>query len=220
MTAAGPIRLLIADDHPIVRQGLRALMDTQPDIQVVAEAADGEQAVALAGQLRPDVILLDLVMPRLDGLQAIAQIRRDQPGAKVLVLTSFFEDERVFPAIKAGALGYLLKDSSPHDLLKALRDVARGQSSLHPAIALKVIRELNQPTSLPPTPDPLTPRELEVLTLVARGLSNDEIARTLTLSDRTIGSHVGNILSKLHLANRTQAALYALKEGLTRLEDL
>ncbi len=212
------IRLLIADDHPIVRKGLRALMEDQPDIQVVGEASDGNDAVERAKQDQPDVILLDLMMPGKDGLTAIGEIKRERPEARILVLTSYFEDEQVFPAIKAGALGYLLKDSSPQELLQAIRDIARGQSALHPAIALKVIRELNHPSDLPPTTDPLTARELEVLTLLGQGMSNADIARRLTISERTVGTHISNILGKLHLASRTQAALYALKQGLARLD--
>jgi two-component system, NarL family, response regulator LiaR len=212
------IRLLIADDHPIVRKGLRALLEDQPGVEVIAEATDGAETVEQARQLKPDVILLDLVMPGKDGLYAIGEIKREQPEARILVLTSYFEDEQVFPAIKAGALGYLLKDSPPQDLLQAIRDIARGQSALHPAIALKVIRELNHPADLPLTSDPLTGRELEVLTLLAQGMSNAEIAGNLTISERTVGTHISNILSKLHLASRTQAALYALKQGLARLD--
>ena len=214
-----PIQLLIADDHPIVRKGLRALMEDQPDIQVIAEAADGQEAVERARQFKPDVILLDLMMPGKDGLYAIGEIKRELPDARILVLTSYFEDDQVFPAIKAGALGYLLKDSAPQELLQAIRDIARGQSALHPAIALKVIRELNHPSALPPTSDPLTERELEVLTLLGQGMSNAEIAARLTISERTVGTHISNILGKLHLASRTQAALYALKQGLARLDS-
>ncbi len=215
-----PIRLLIADDHPVVRKGLRALLEDQSDIQVIAEAADGNEAVERAREFKPDVILLDLMMPEKDGLSAIGEIKREQPDARILVLTSYFEDDQVFPAIKAGALGYLLKDSSPQELLHAIRDIARGQSALHPAIALKVIRELNHPSDLPPTADPLTARELEVLTLLGQGMSNAEIATRLTISERTVGTHISNILSKLHLASRTQAALYALKQGLARIDSV
>jgi NarL family two-component system response regulator LiaR len=214
-----PIQLLIADDHPIVRKGLRALMEDQPDIKVIAEAADGQEAVERARQFKPDVILLDLMMPGKDGLYAIGEIKHEQPDARILVLTSYFEDDQVFPAIKAGALGYLLKDSAPQELLQAIRDIARGQSALHPAIALKLIRELNHPPALPPTSDPLTERELEVLTLLGQGMSNAEIAARLTISERTVGTHISNILGKLHLASRTQAALYALKQGLARLDS-
>jgi NarL family two-component system response regulator LiaR len=209
------IRILIADDHAIVREGLRALIDTEPGMELVGEAADGVEAVLKARSLQPDVILLDLVMPGKDGIEAIAEIKRENPEARILVLTSFAEDEKVFPAIQAGALGYLLKDSSPQELLKAIREVDRGESSLHPTIARKLIRELNRPPeNLPPTEEPLTEREVEVLSLVARGLSNQEIADRLVVSERTVRTHVSNILGKLHLANRTQAALYAVREGL------
>jgi NarL family two-component system response regulator LiaR len=164
------------------------------------------------------VILLDMVMPRQDGLGAIGEIKGDDPEARILVLTSFDDDDRVFSAIKAGALGYLLKDSSPQQLIQAIHDVYNGRSSLHPTIALKVIRELNQPSDLPPTEEPLTERELETLRLIAQGLTNQEIAEQLTISERTVGKHVSNILDKLHLANRTQAALYALRRGLASLD--
>lgn len=213
------IRVLLADDHPVVRRGVSALIDTQTDLEVAGEANNGREAVQKARLLQPDVILIDLMMPEMDGIQAIAEIKREQPAARILVLTSFYDDEQVFPAIKAGAAGYILKDSPPQELLKALRDVARGQSSLHPAIAMKLIREINQPPDLPRTADPLTGRELEVLRLLAQGMGNDEIARALVVSERTVGTHVSSILSKLHLANRTQAALYALREGIARLDE-
>lgn len=214
------IRVLIADDHHVVRGGLRALLDTEPDIHVVGEAADGIEAVLKTRSLNPDVILLDLVMPRQSGIEAIQEIKREHPDARILVLTSFSDDEKVFAAIKAGALGYLLKDSSPYELIQAIRDVYAGESSLHPAIARKLIRELNRPApNLPQTDEPLTEREVEVLVYVARGYSNQEIADALVISERTVRTHVSNILSKLHLANRTQAALYALKEGLTTLDE-
>lgn len=212
------IRILVADDHAVVREGLRTLISTKPGMQVVGEAADGFEAISQAHSLQPDVILLDMVMPRLDGLEAIRHIKHDRPDARILVLTSFDDDERVFSAIKAGALGYLLKDSSPQQLLQAINDVYYGRSSLHPAIALKVIRELNQPSDLPPTEEPLTEREMETLRLIAQGLTNQEIADKLTISERTVGKHVSNILDKLHLANRTQVALYALRRGLAKLE--
>ena len=216
---AETIRILIVDDHAIVRRGLRALIDTEPDMEAVGEAADGVEAVLKARSLRPDVILLDMAMPRKDGIPAIVEIKEENPDARILVLTSFAEDEKVFPAIKAGALGYLLKDTLPQELLQAVRDVYGGESSLHPTIARKLVRELSQPSALPPTEEPLTEREAEVLTLVARGLTNEEIAKMLVISDRTVGKHVGNILDKLHLANRTQAALYALREGLAKLDS-
>ena len=215
---AEEIRVLVADDHGVVRGALRQLIDSEPDMKAVGEAADGEEAVFKARVLRPDVIVLDLVMPRKDGLQAIVEIKRDNAEARILVLTSFAEDDKVFPAIKTGALGYLLKDASPQELFQAIRDVYRGESSLHPNIARKLIRELSQPSDLPPSEEQLTERELEVLRLVARGLTNKEIGAKLTVSEHTVHTHVSNILNKLHLANRTQAALYALQEGLASLD--
>ncbi len=214
------IRVLLCDDHAIVRKGIGALLATQPDIEVVGEACDGVEAVAQAKQLQPDVILMDLVMPQLDGIGATQQITAQQPNAHILVLTSFAADDKVFPAIKAGALGYLLKDSGPTQLLQAIRQVARGEPSLEPTIARKVLFELHHPPKAPPTAEPLTERELEVLRLIAQGLSNREIADRLTITERTVCTHVSNILTKLHLASRTQAALYALKEGLSSLDDI
>ncbi|MCB0116414.1 MAG: response regulator transcription factor [Caldilineaceae bacterium] len=214
------IRVLIADDHAVVREGLRSLISSEPGMQVVDEACDGIEAVLKARSLRPDVVLLDLVMPRKGGIEAIEEIKGENPNAHILVLTSFAEDDKVFPAIRKGAQGYLLKDSAPEELLQAIRHVCRGETSLHPTIARKLIQEINQPSDLPPSDDPLTEREVEVLRLVSRGLSNQEIADSLVVSERTVRTHVSNILSKLHLANRTQAALYALKEGLSRLDDL
>ena len=216
MTQEKPIRVLIADDHPVVRRGLSSLINIKADLELVGEAADGVEAVEKVRLLQPDVILLDLMMPRKGGLEAISEIKQENPEARILVLTSFADDDKVFPAIKAGALGYLLKDSPPEMLIQAIHDVCRGESSLHPTIARKLIRELNKPPAgLPPTEEPLTRREMEVLRLVARGLSNQEIAEKLVVSEGTVRIHVSNILSKLHLANRTQAALYALQEGLT-----
>ena len=213
------IRVLIVDDHPIVLGGLRALIDTEPNMEVVGEAADGVQAVEKVRSAQSDVILLDLVMPRKDGIEAIADIKQINPDARILVLTSFSEDDKVFPAIKAGAMGYLLKDSSPQRLLEAIREVFRGESSLHPAIARKLVHEFSQPTDHPPTDSQLSQRELQVVKLLAQGQSNREIGDILVVSERTIAKHVGNILGKLHLANRTQAALYALREGICTLNS-
>ncbi len=212
------IRILIVDDHAIVREGQRALIDTEPGMDVVGEAADGNEAVALAHSLQPDVILLDLIMPHKDGIKAIEEIKEQDPQARILVLTSFAEDENVYAAIKAGAQGYLMKDASPQDILAAIRDVHRGEPSMDPSIAQKLMRELQRSSDLPPSEEPLTEREVEVLKLLAQGLQNKEIAEALVISERTVSTHVSNILGKLHLANRTQAALYALKEGLARLD--
>jgi NarL family two-component system response regulator LiaR len=222
------IRVLIADDHDIVRKGLRALLATEPDIEVVGEAEDGKEAISGAEALRPDVILMDLVMPEVDGIEAIRQITTARPEARILVLTSFSTDDTVFPAIKAGALGYLLKDTGPQELVQAIHEVHRGESSLHPAIARKLLQEISgspgQMETREPAPenavDPLTEREVEVLRLVAQGRSNQEIADQLVISEATVRTHVSHVLGKLHLASRTQAALYALREGLASLDDV
>lgn len=205
------IRVLIVDDHAVVREGLATIITLQPDLELVGQATDGIEAIALAKQFQPDVILTDLVMPRQDGLAVIREIKAIDPAARILVLTSFADDERVFPAIKAGALGYLLKDTPRDQLLQAIRDVAQGRAVLHPTIALKMMRELSQPADLP---EPLTPREAETLRLIARGLSNQAIATELVVDERTVAKYVSSILDKLHLANRTQAALYAIRKGL------
>ncbi len=214
-----PIRVLIADDHAIIRKGIRAVLENVPDIELVGEATNGREAVAEAERLRPDVILMDLVMPEMDGIEAIRCIKAQQPGVRLLVLTTFAGEDKIFPAIKAGATGYHLKDSSPEKLMEAIRQVQRGESALHPVIARKVLQELSGPFEQPPTPDPLTPREVEVLHWLAEGLENREIAEKLVISEATVRTHVSNILGKLHLASRTQAALYALREGLAPLED-
>jgi NarL family two-component system response regulator LiaR len=208
------IRVLIVDDHIVVREGLRAFISTQTGVEVVGEAENGEQAVELNNQLNPDVILMDLVMNGIGGIEATRQIKKEHPNARILVLTSFADDDKVFPAIKAGALGYLLKDSTPQQLLQAIFDVFQGVSTLHPLVANKLIRELNRPPDLPPTEEPLTKHEMEILELIAKGMSNNDIAVHLKLSEWTVRTYISNILGKLHLANRTQAALYAIKEGI------
>jgi NarL family two-component system response regulator LiaR len=215
-----PIRVLIADDHAILRKGIRALLGTEPDIEVVGETGDGLETVAQAQALCPDVILMDLVMPEMDGIEATRRITAEQPGVHILILTSFATDDKVFPAIKAGALGYILKDSGPAELVQAIHQVHQGQPSLEPSIALKMLQELSHPPQQPPTPEPLSERELEVLRLLAQGKSNREIAEQLVITELTVRTHVSNILGKLHLASRTQAALYALKEGLASLDDV
>jgi NarL family two-component system response regulator LiaR len=216
---SNPIRILIVDDHAIVRKGIRALFRNLPEIEVVGEAENGREAIAAVEKLQPDVVLMDLLMPEMDGIEATDRVMDQHPDVRILVLTSFAGEDKVFPAIKAGALGYHLKDSSPEDLVQAIHQVHRGEASLHPVIARKVLQELSRPSERPPTPDPLTPREVEVLQLVAQGRSNQEIADLLVISETTVRTHVSNILSKLHLASRTQAALYALREGLASLED-
>ncbi len=213
--AGSSIRVLIVDDHTIVRRGIRALLSEADGFEVVGEAADGQAAVLAAEESDPDVILMDLLMPGLDGIEATRQIARRQPKARILVLTSFAADNKVFPAIKAGALGYLLKDSTPEELVRAIRQVHRGEPSLHPTIARKLLQEIARPAEQPPAPEALTAREMAVLRLIAQGLSNQEIADRISVSEATVRAHVSRILGKLHLASRTQAALYAVREGLT-----
>lgn len=210
------IRILLVEDQNIVREGIAAILSFQPDMDVVAQAEDGVQAVELARQTHPDVILLDMVMPRQDGLATIPKLKAVAPGARILVLTSFAESERVYQAIKAGALGYMLKDVTRTQLLQAIRDVAYGNASIHPSIAMKVIHEFDHKSStVYPSNETLTRREMEALRLIARGLSNQEIAAAMVVHERTIAKYVSSILNKLHVANRTQAALYAIREGLT-----
>ena len=209
------IRVLIVDDHLVVRQGIRVLLATEPDIHVVGEADNGAAAVALAAQLQPDVILMDLMMPVMDGISAIQRILANQPHAHILVLTSFAADDQILPAIRAGALGYIMKDTQPGDLVTAIHQVFRGVPVVNPALAWSALQHLAHPVARAPSAAALTPRELEVLRLVAQGASNQQIATALAISQATVRKHVSSILSKLHLASRTQAALYAREEGLT-----
>ncbi len=213
------IRVMIVDDHAIVRKGIRALLTESGDFEIVAEAANGQEAVQRAEEAQPDVILMDLLMPGMDGIEATRQITSSQPKTRLLVLTSFAADNKLFPAIKAGALGYLLKDSSPEELLRAIRQVHRGEPALHPTIARKLLQEIAHPADVEPAPEALTGRELDVLRLIAQGLSNQEIADELVVSEATVRAHVSRILGKLHLASRTQPALYAVREGLTADDD-
>ena len=209
------ISVLIADDHPFVRHGLRTYLETLDDMDVAGEAENGIEAVELVERLLPDVVLMDLVMPELDGIGAIRRIREVAPSTKVIALTSFDDDEKVFPAIKAGAAGYLLKDVRPADLAEAVRKASRGEALLAPSVAARLMQEVSGERAAPAG---LTERELEVLRLIARGMSNKQIANELVVSEKTVKTHVSNILAKLHLADRTQAALYAVREGLAELE--
>jgi len=211
------MRIVIADDHPIVRQGLRFFLEQQPDMSVVGESSNGKDTVEVVASTLPTVVLLDLLMPTMDGVQAIRQIKRITPTTHIIVVTSYYDDEHIFRAIKAGALSYLLKESDPQELIAAVRAAARGESMLHPLVAKRLLRELSQPRRS--DIGELTPRELEVLTHLARGHSNQIIAQGLVISEETVKTHVSNILSKLHLADRTQAAIYALQRRLVPLDD-
>lgn len=211
------IRVLIADDHSVVRRGLRDFLETHSEIEVVGEAENGVHAVALAKENVPDVILMDLLMPEMGGVEAIGQIVMISPTTRIIVLTSYTEDELLFPAIRAGAHGYLLKDIEPEELVSAIRASVHGQSTMHPSVAKKLGRGISQ--SEDDSLSDLTERELEVLHLIARGKRNREIAEELTLAEGTVKSHVSNILSKLHMSHRTQAALFALKKELIFLDE-
>lgn len=208
------IRILVVDDQTVVREGIVAILSFQPNVEVVGQAEDGIKAVELARKHHPEVVILDLVMPNQDGLATIPKLKALNPAIRILVLTSFAENERVYQAIKAGALGYLLKDTTRIQLMQSIRDVACGQASIHPSIAMKVINEFDQQDQSTNLLEPLTHREKQTLRLIARGLSNQEIASNLVVHERTIAKYVSNILNKLHVSNRTQAALYAIREGL------
>jgi NarL family two-component system response regulator LiaR len=205
------ISVIIVDDHAIVRQGLRTYLELQPDIEVLGEASNGSEAVALARETLPDIVLMDLVMPQGDGVEATRTITGLAPSTRVIVLTSFSEDEKVFASIKAGAQGYLMKDVLPTELVRAIRTVHRGEAQLDPEIARKLMQEFTNPQPTTPKHD-LTERELEVLRLIAQGKSNKDISEDLVLSEKTVKTHVSNILQKLHLSDRTQAAVYALRQ--------
>ena len=208
------IRVLIADDQPVVRQGLRTFLELHDDIDVVGEAEDGERALEAVAALTPDVVLMDLVMPRLDGIAAIERLRALGSTARIIVLTSFLDEDKVLPAVRAGAAGYLLKDVEPAELVRAIRTVDGGEALLHPAVAARVLRELADDGERVRRHELLTPREREVLALLARGRANKAIAFELGVAEKTVKTHVGNILGKLGLSDRTQAALYAVREGL------
>jgi len=213
-----PITVLLIDDHQVVRQGLRDFLEVQEGIAIVGEASSGEEGVHLARELIPDVVLMDLVMPGIDGVEATRQIKAASPHTRVIVLTSFADDNKVFPAIKAGAISYLLKDVSPEELAHAIRAAQRNEAVLHPEVAARLMQEFSAPRSDEAPVEQLTPRELEVLRLIARGKSNKEIADALIVSEKTVKTHVSNILSKLHLADRTQAAIYALRKRIVAME--
>jgi two-component system, NarL family, response regulator LiaR len=212
-----PISVLLVDDHEMVRRGVRAFLETQGDITVVAEAGSGEEAVRLAAEHAPDVALMDLIMPGMDGVEATRRLTARSPRTKVVMLTSYHDDEHIFPAIRAGALSYVLKEVGPGELADAVRKAAAGEAVLHPRVAARVVRELRGARRDEPNAfHELSDRELEVLRLIAEGLSNAQIAGRLYVSQKTVKSHVSNILSKLHLADRTQAAVYAWREGVVR----
>ena len=207
------ITVLIVDDHSVVRQGLRTFLDLHDDIQVVGEASGGAEAIEMAERLAPDIVLMDLVMPGMDGIEATRQIRAHYPGTKVIALTSFLEDELVFPALDAGVSGYLMKDLTPPELAQAIRTVHQGKADLHPEVARKLLDEFQAQREVSPIPD-LTQREVEVLALIAKGLTNREIAERLVITQKTVKAHVSSILGKLNLSDRTQAAIFAIKQGL------
>jgi DNA-binding NarL/FixJ family response regulator len=211
-----PIRVLIADDHSVVRQGLRTFLEGDRGLELIGEARDGAEALRMAHRLRPDVILMDLLMPGMDGLSATAAVRRDLPDTEVLALTSVLEDAAVVGAVKAGAIGYMLKSAEPEELRSAIRAAAAGQVQLAPEAAARLMREVRAPEG----PEKLSERETEVLRLVASGFANKRIARELGITERTVKAHVGSILSKLHLESRTQAALYAGRTGLVAQDQV
>lgn len=213
------IRILVVDDHEVVRKGIAAILETEPDVELAGEATTGAEAVSRCVDLRPDVVLMDLVMPDLDGIEATRRVKAQEDPPRVLVLTSFATDDKVYPAIQAGADGYLLKDSGSETLLEAIRSVHQGRTSLHPEITKKILHRLARGPEETQGQEQLTPREVEVLRLVAQGLSNQQIADRLVVSEPTVRTHMTSILGKLHLASRTQAALYALQHGIASLHD-
>ena len=216
MSPTSPIKVVIVDDHAVVRSGLGAVLMAYADMQMVGEAGDGISAQKAAAELQPQVILMDLVMPEMDGITATAEIKKTHPSIKIIALTSFTEDDKVIPAIQAGASGYLLKDVTPDDLVEAIRAAARGEVRLHPDVTRKLMEQVSKPaeTLKNPFPKEITDREMEVIRLVANGLSNQEIADELFISEKTVKTHMSNILSKLDLDDRTQLAIYAIKNGL------
>jgi two-component system, NarL family, response regulator LiaR len=216
---ANPITVMIVDDHEMVRRGASSYLEAQPDIAVVAQAGSGEEAVRLAQEFIPDVVLMDLVMPGMDGVEATRRVKSISPRTQIVILTSFHQDEYIFPALQAGAISYLLKDVKAADLLEAIRRAARGEATLHPRIAARVIKTFRSLESKEASPyTTLTEREMEVLKLIAKGYPNDKIAEELVISVGTVKGHVSNILSKLHLVDRTQAAAFAWQEGIVKRE--
>lgn len=213
-----PICILIVDDHTVVRDGLNALISAEPGMKVIGMAGDGIEAVRLAQELQPDVILLDLVMPRMDGVQATLEIRKVYSKARILVLTSFAENHMVYSAIKAGAIGYLMKDTSSDELIQAIRDTYFNRPALGPEIARKLMQDIQGQDEEQPNANSLTDREIEILQQMALGKTNQDIADELVLSERTVRTHVTNILAKLGLSNRTQAVLYALRAGIAHMD--
>ncbi len=215
-TSVHRITVLIVDDHAVVRQGLRTFLELQDDIDIVGEASNGLEAIEQAKRQQPDIVLLDLVMPKMGGVEATPHLMAAAPQTRVIILTSFGEDDQIIPAIRAGAQGYLLKDIPPRELIQAVRDAYAGKAQLHPDVAKKLMAAVAAPATAAPRPPEtdLTERELEVLRLIAQGLNNHEIAQKLTISEKTVKTHVSNILSKLHCEDRTQAAVYAMKKGL------
>ena len=212
-----PITVMLVDDHGVVRMGLKAYFNTLPDIQVVAEAASGEEALRLAAEHAPDVVVMDLIMPGMDGVEATRRLKKTSPRTQVIVLTSYHEDEHIFPAIRAGALSYVLKDIDPDDLAEAIRRAREGEAVIHPRVAARLVKEIHGDRGEPVNPfSELTDRELEVLRHIAAGKNNREIAEALVISEKTVKSHITNILNKLHLADRTQAAVFAWQEGIMR----
>jgi NarL family two-component system response regulator LiaR len=219
-TSAETISIIIVDDHAVVREGVRAFLETQPDLLVLGDAGSGEEALRLVAEAAPDVVLMDLVMPGMDGVETTRRVKRISPRTQIIVLTSYHQDEHIFPAIRAGALSYLLKDLDSHELASAIRKAARGEATLHPRVAARVVQELQGATRAEVNAfTELSERELEVLRLIADGVSNSDIAAQLVISEKTVKSHVSNILSKLHVLDRTQAAVYAWREGVMRREE-
>lgn len=215
-----PITVIIVDDHAVVRQGLIAFLQTQDDIEVIGEAENGVQLLELLPHSVPDVLLMDLIMPDMDGVEATRRVKIISPHTQVIIFTSYYKDEHIFPAVRAGALSYILKDSKPEDLVDTIRKASRGETVLHPRVAARLVQEVQgaRRETLNPFSE-LSDREMEILRLIASGISNREIADTLFISEKTVKSHVSNILSKLHLADRTQAAVYAWNQGIVRRDE-